>query len=233
MDNNDHAFFAPRLVLGAAIILVGVLFLLGNMGIINPHDYLHFWPAILVVIGIAYLLQCQRGPGKVWGIILIFIGSAMLLDRLYFIDFNLWDYWPLILVFVGISMIVRSSIFRKRSTIPIIDTSDSYDFIKAIAVMGGYKRKNNSQNFKGGELTAVMGGLEIDLREASFEKEAVLDIFAFMGGMEVRVPEDWIVIIEGFPFMGGFDDKTRPEKNSTKRLIVKGTAVMGGIEIKN
>jgi len=54
-----------------------------------------------------------------------------------------------------------------------------------------------------------------------------------MGGMEVRVPEDWIVIIEGFPFMGGFDDKTRPEKNSTKRLIVKGTAVMGGIEIKN
>ena len=99
--------------------------------------------------------------------------------------------------------------------------------------MGGYRRMNNSKDFKGGELTAIMGGLEIDLREASLKGDAVIDIFALMGGVEMRVPEDWLVIIEGFPFMGGFEDKTRPPKESTKHLIIKGTAMMGGIEIKN
>ena len=233
METRQNSFYAPRLVLGLGIILIGILFLLGNMDIIDPHEYLRFWPAILIVIGISYLIQCQQGSGRMWGIILTFIGSAMLLDRLYFIRFSLWDYWPLILVFVGIMMIVRSSVFRHRTPHAFPESFDAINYIKTIAVMGGFRRVNNSQDFKGGELTAIMGGLEIDLREASIKGEAVIDIFAMMGGMEIRIPEDWVVIIEGFPFMGGFEDKTRPPKDSTKRLIIKGTAVMGGIEIKN
>lgn len=233
MEIRQNSFYAPRLVLGLGIILIGILFLLGNFDIIDPHEYLRFWPAILIVIGISYLIQCQQGSGRMWGIILTFIGSAMLLDRMYFIRFSLWDYWPLILVFVGLMMIVRSSVFRQHNPHQFPESSDAINYIKTIAVMGGFRRMNNSQEFKGGELTAIMGGLEIDLREASIKGEAVIDVFAIMGGMEIRIPEDWVVIIEGFPFMGGFEDKTRPPKDSTKRLIIKGTAVMGGVEIKN
>jgi predicted membrane protein len=157
-----------------------------------------------------------------------------LLDRLYFINFNLWDYWPLILVIIGIMMIVKSSFIKRGiATPPFSESKDANDYIKAIAIMSGFKRMNNSQNFTGGELTAVMGGLEIDLRDASMKGEACIDIFALMGGVEMRVPEDWLIIIDGFPFMGGFEDKTRPPKETTKRLIIKGTAVMGGVEIKN
>jgi predicted membrane protein len=247
METRHNSFFAPRLVLGLGIIIIGVLFLLGNMDIIDPHEYLRLWPAILIVVGIAYLIQCQHGSGRVWGIILTFVGTAMLLDRLYFIHFSLWDYWPLILIFIGMMMIVKSlfsrrgitppfaenSFFRRGITPPFAESSDANNYIKAIAVLGGFKRINNSKNFKGGEFTAIMGGLEIDLRDASIEGEAVIDIFALMGGVEMRVPEDWLVIIEGFPFMGGFEDKTRPPKESAKHLIIKGTAVMGGVEIKN
>jgi predicted membrane protein len=78
-----------------------------------------------------------------------------------------------------------------------------------------------------------MGGLEIDLHNASIKGEAVIDIFAMMGGVEMRVPEDWLVVIEGFPFMGGYENKTHAPKDTTKRLVIKGTAVMGGVEIKN
>lgn len=129
-------------------------------------------------------------------------------------------------------MIWKSSV-RRREFSSSIESADANSYIKAIAIMSGFKRVNNSQDFKGGELTAVMGGLEIDLRDASIKGEAVFDIFALMGGVEMHIPEDWIVIIEGFPFMGGFEDKTRPPKDSTKRLIIKGTAIMGGVEIKN
>jgi len=233
METKQNSFFAPRIVLGLGIILIGVLFLLGNMDIIDSHDYVRFWPVILVIVGIAYLIQCQHGPGLFWGIILTFIGTAMLLDRLYFINFNLWNYWPLILVGAGIMMILRASSSRRRTEFSEAETSDANSFIKAVAIMGGFKRMNNSQDFKGGELTAVMGGFELDLRDASIKGEAIIDIFTLMGGMSMRVPEDWLVIFDVTPFMGGYDDKTRPPKENTKRLIIRGTTIMGGIEIKN
>jgi predicted membrane protein len=203
------------------------------MDIIDPHEYFRFWPTILIVIGILYLIQCQNGSGRVWGLILTFVGSAMLLDRFNFINFRLWDYWPLILVFIGIMMIFKASSHRKIFANEPSECTDTNSYIKAIAIMGGFKRSNNSQDFKGGELTAIMGGLEIDLRDASIKNEAVIDIFAMMGGIEMRVPEEWLVVIEGFPFMGGYEDKTRPPKDNSKRFVIKGTAVMGGVEIKN
>ena len=233
METRQNSFFAPRLVLGLGIILIGILFLLGNMGMIDPHDYLRYWPVLLLVIGIAYLIQCQQGPGRIWGIILTFIGAAMLLDRLYFIRFSLWDYWPLILVGMGIMMIVKASSHHRHMGFSTTEIHDTDSFIKATAIMGGFKRMNNSQDFKGGELTAIMGGFELDLRDASIKGEAVIDIFTMMGGMSMRIPEDWLVIFDVNPFMGGYDDKTRPPKQSTKRLIIKGTTIMGGIEIKN
>ena len=234
METRPHSIFTPQLVLGVGIIALGVLFLLGNMDIIDPSSYLRYWPAIIVVVGLSSLIQSTHGPGRIWGLILTFIGAAMLLDRIYFLHFNLWDYWPLILVFIGIMMIMRSSLLRRGiAAPPFAEIKDANDYIKAVAVLGGCKRSSNSQNFQGGELTAVMGGLEIDLRDASMKGDAVIEVFATMGGMEIRVPEDWLVIIDGFPFMGGFEDKTRPPKDSTKRLIIKGTVVMGGVEIKS
>jgi predicted membrane protein len=233
METRQHCFFAPRFVLGLGIILVGILFLLGNLDILDPHDYFRYWPVLLIFAGIAHLIQSDRGSNRIWGIILVFVGSLMLLDRVYFFHFNLWDYWPLILVFIGIMMIVKSSFFRRDLSSSTGEINDSLSYIKATAIMGGFRRKSNSQNFKGGELTAIMGGLEIDLRDASINGEAVLDIFATMGGVEMRVPDDWLIAIEGFPFLGGYEDKTRPPKEATKRLIIKGTVVMGGVEIKN
>jgi predicted membrane protein len=232
MESRQNFIIAPRVVLGLAIIAAGVLFLLGNMDIINPNEYLRFWPSLLIIIGILYLVQCGNGSGRIWGIFLIVAGTIMLLDRFYLINFHVWDYWPLILVFVGIMMILRAS-SHHRDHATAVSERNSDSFIKAMAVIGGFRRSNNSQDFKGGELTAIMGGLEIDLRNASIKGEAIIDIFTLMGGVEMRVPDDWRVSVQGFPFLGGYEDKTRPPKESSKLLIVRGTVVMGGVEIKN
>ncbi len=236
METRQENFFAPRLILGLGIITLGALFLLGNLDIIDAHDYLRLWPGILIVIGIAYIIQCRTGSGRIWGIILTFIGAAMLLDRLYFIHFSLWDYWPLILVFIGGTMILRGSPLRRARVSSSSSPSESYDansYIRGTAILGGLKRRTDSQDFKGGDLTAMMGGIEIDLRDASIKGEAVIDIFAMMGGVDMRIPDDWTVVLEGFPILGGIEDKTRPPKESTKRLVIRGTVVMGGVDIKN
>ena len=82
---------------------------------------------------------------------------------------------------------------------------------------------------------AVIGGCEIDLRHASIAegREAVIDAFALWGGIEIKVPEDWEVVNRGSAFLGGFENKTRPLPGAAKRLVVTGTAIMGGVEVKN
>jgi hypothetical protein len=111
---------------------------------------------------------------------------------------------------------------------------DSNTVIRVTALLGGVSRGNNSAAFRGGELTAMMGGCEIDLRHASIDGEAVIDIFALWGGVELRVPPDWTVVSKVTPILGGVDDKTRPPQGASRhRLVLRGFVVMAGVEIKS
>jgi predicted membrane protein len=106
--------------------------------------------------------------------------------------------------------------------------------INAMAFLGGVERTVRSSNFKGGSLMAFMGGCEIDLREASMAAgSASLDVTAFWGGIELKVPPDWRIENRGLAILGGFADKTRGPASSPKRLIITGLAMMGGVEIHN
>jgi predicted membrane protein len=235
METRSSWRATPQVVLGLIIVVIGVLFTLDNMDIIYAHEYLRYWPVLIVIYGIAKMAQPRSAPGRFAGIIFTLIGLALLSDKLDLLSFRLWDFWPLVIVLIGLSLIWRSF---ERHTTPRANMSPSTDpgaTISGIAFMSGFKRTSNSQDFRGGELTAIMGGCEIDLRQATIKDgDAVLDVFAFWGGIELKVPLDWSVVVEATPLLGGFDDKTRPPQGgSTKRLIVKGYAIMGGVEISN
>jgi hypothetical protein len=87
----------------------------------------------------------------------------------------------------------------------------------------------------GGEITAIMGGCDLDLRQSSINGDAVLNVFVLCGGITIKVPVDWTVVFDGLPIMGGFDEKTVPPTGpgSGKRLIVRGYVIMGGMEVRN
>ena len=223
-----------QLILGLFIILLGALYTLENLGIIYAHDYLRFWPVFLVLYGATRVIQCETTGQKIWGIFWIVVGSFMILDRLDLIYFSVWDLWPFILVVLGISLIWKPSRRRMRFQ-GAVAVDDSSNTINALALMGGFKRANDSQDFQGGEATAIMGGCEIDLRKASIQQgEAVMNLFSVMGGIEIWVPEDWKIVLQGVPILGGFEDKTHPASaESSKRLVVRGYAIMGSVEIKN
>jgi hypothetical protein len=113
--------------------------------------------------------------------------------------------------------------------------TDTSDTIRAIALLGGVKRKCVSQDFRGGEVTAIIGGCELDLRHASISSgRAVIDTFAFWGGIQIKVPQEWSVELQGTPILGAFDDKTvRAGGDGSKVLVVRGVALMGGVDLKN
>ena len=113
-------------------------------------------------------------------------------------------------------------------------TVDPNATMSVMAIMGGVTRGNNSRAFRGADVFAFMGGCELDLRKAAINGEAVIDVFAMWGGIEIRVPEDWTVVSHVVPLMGGVDDKTRPPQTATAhRLTLRGFVLMAGVEIKN
>jgi hypothetical protein len=62
-------------------------------------------------------------------------------------------------------------------------------------------------------------------------------VFALWGGIEITVPPEWTVDVKGLPLLGGFDNKARSSVREAggpgQVLVVRGTALMGGVEIKN
>jgi predicted membrane protein len=211
------------------VIALGILWTLENLGSIDASGIWRWWPVVVIVIGLQRALQ-SRGS-RVGGGVITGIGIVLLFHELELLDFDIWELWPLVLVLIGGSM-VWGALTRGRD--PKWGSGGSDTWVQAVAILGGSNRQTNSQEFRGGEATAILGGCDIDLTHASVAGgEAVIDIFAFWGGIDLRVPEDWTVILEASAILAGIEDKTRKPPTATKRLVVKGLAIMGGVDIKN
>ena len=234
METNRRFRVNSQLVFGLIVITLGVLFTLDNLNVLSAHYILRYWPALLVVWGITKL-STSRGGGQFFGLMLTIGGGLLLLDRLYYIDFD-WNYfWPLMLIAWGGSMLWNSMTRYGRPVGDFTPGGDAESTVSHFAMMGGVKRYITSQDFRGGDLSAIMGGVDIDLRQASIKSgDAVIDVFAFWGGISLKIPTDWNVVVTATPIMGGIEIKTNPPTTDTgKRLVIKGTAIMGGVEIKN
>jgi predicted membrane protein len=219
----------PQLLMGAIIIAIGALFTLDNLGLVDARQYLRYWPAALIFVGALKVWQSRGGGGAFGGLLFIVAGAWLLLETFRIVTISFVDLWPLILVFFGASLVWRG-LRGGRDRVG----ADGHSTVSAIAVLAGVHRGNNSRAFRGGDLTAIMGGCEIDLRQAAIDGDAVIDVFAMWGGIELKVPEDWTVASRVVPILGGFEDKTRPQRGAaTHRLLIRGFAIMGGIEVKN
>ena len=219
--NSSHLWF------GIIAIIAGTLFTLDNLDVLDARLFFRLWPIVFILVGLNLLFNKQRRHFT--GSAFLILGLLLLLDNLGYIDFDASDLLPLLLVLLGVRVIQRHR--RRDEPAP----SDAESTITASGVLGGVERTCSSQDFKGGQLTAFMGGCEIDLREASIASgPAVIDIFVMWGGVELKVPEDWRVTTETQPILGGVVDRTRaPKGGSEKSLILKGSAIMGGIEVRN
>lgn len=221
----------PQLLVGLMVMGVGVLFMLENLGIARWDYYmLRYWPAGLIAVGVLKLWQSRDGMGGAFGGFLFALAGAwLLLEQTTLVRVRFVDLWPSLLVLFG-AYLVWQGVAGPRTR----GLSEANATVSAMAILGGVARGNNSRAFKGGDLTAIMGGCEIDLRQASIEGEAVIDVFALWGGIEIRVPEDWTVVSRITPILGGVDDKTRPPQAASRhRLVLRGFVVMAGVEVKN
>jgi hypothetical protein len=223
--------FSPRLIIGLAIMTFGALLTLDNLGIVDAGRWWRLWPVILIGAGIARMREASRcGKGNA-GAALIVVGSLILVHNIGWLHMR--HIWPLFLLGAG-AVLVWKAVKGTSDAAQASGAADTVDRLDASIFIGGLSRSNRSQNFQGGSATAVMGGCEIDLRHASIAGgPVVFDTFAMWGGIEIKVPPDWTVESRVLPFLGGFADHTHPVPLASKRLVITGVAVMGGIEVKN
>jgi predicted membrane protein len=223
-------------VTGAIFILIGLAFLFDHLGIISIGSLWRFWPMLLVLTGILNFVSQRRG----WGILLMFAGVLLQLNELGIAHFGWATFWPTMLIALGLFVMWGSSQWSSKPVVSASAGGDPRTTLNEAVVFGGLERRMTSQDFQGGDITAIFGGVELDLTEANMQADqATLAITAIFGGVEVRVPSSWQVAFRGAPIFGGIEDKTRtarvddPASHNLKTLVITGAVIFGGLEIKN
>ena len=229
-----------QVLMGVMVIAFGLLFFLDSLDILDLHDALAFWPVVFIVAGTAKLLDTSSPNGYAIGLAGIGIGVAMILQRLGILYFSWRQAWPVLLIGAGIFLVYRAMVPPREPSHGLVDDKlgdgsvvEDSQTVDVTAILGGVDRGVHTQDFRGGEVTAVMGGCMLDLRKASMSGEAVINVFAFWGGVTLKVPTDWTVVLQGTPILGGFDEKVVTPPDNRKRLVVRGYAIMGGVEVRN
>ena len=225
-----------KVIIGLVVICAGILFLLENLGVAIGINLWDFWPVALILIGLHHISGPSETRQSFSGAIFIILGVLFLVNNLDIIFFDIGTFWPIIVILLGIA-IIKNAVWGGHKA------PSSSDNFHLSFILGGGEHRFSSDQFKGGKLAAFMGGGTIDLRDADIQiDDVVIDVFAFMGGIDIRIPRHWHVNMQGTPILGGIDNKTvvmskeelaaHPEK-AIKKLTIKGMVIMGGIEVKN
>ena len=265
METEPRTGVTPQLVIGIFVMLFGLVLTLERLRLVAPGHLRLFWPIALVAIGTSLLIRREDSRGRFWGIVWTVLGGWLAFHSIGWIPVSPRDLIvPLIFILIGGTLVsqtmwgrpIRAKSMRhsrwpqtpsaagEPGVPPIpsvagVPQSDPRGKVSLFAVMGEAKRASNDKPFRGGEMTAIMGGCVLDLRQAEIlpGEHAVVNILAVMAGHEVWVPKEWSVASDVVPLLGGVDDKRlaplTPLAPDAPRLVLKGIVLMGGAVIKN
>jgi predicted membrane protein len=232
---EHHHLTNNRAIVGLILVLVGLFLVMRNTGIFPDFiDHVIFsWPMLLVTIGL--IITIGSSGGKTSGVIVMAVGAFFLIPEIFRETFNVNMFWPSIFIIIGIVFI-----FSKRKGWNSISTTPQVgdDYIDYVHVFSGGERQIVSDNFRGGKVTAIFGGSEIDLTKAKLAPGvSELEIACVFGGTTIIVPDEWNVKIDVVPILGGFGDSRKLIPGRTvdpsRQLVIKGAVVFGGGEVKS
>ena len=231
---HEHRHTGNRVIIGVILVLAGLFLVIRNTGFFPDFiDHVIFsWPMLLVAIGVVMTLSSTE---KTAGIIVMAVGGFFMIPLVFRETFHMYNmFWPSIFIIVGIIFIVTKRKGWNSYTKGVVGD----DYIDYVNVFSGGERQILSQNFRVGKISAVFGGIELDLTKAKLAPgRNDIEIACVFGGATIIVPDSWYVTIEVTPVLGGFSDsrKLTPGRtmDTTSQLVIKGAVVFGGGEVKS
>lgn len=226
--------------IGVFVLSIGLLLFAKALGIAIP-DWIMSWE--MLIIGISLLIGIKKRFARGFWMILLLVGIVFISEDIFPGILISTFIWPIALIILGIWLITspkskkkwQQNFLNKDFACYKETITDSNDLIEITSLLGGVKKSNHSQNFKGGTLTATMAGIELNLLHADIQEKAILDLNIVMGGIKLLIPSHWMLDNQVVAVMGGIEDERMNISNidASKILILTGTATMGGIEIKS
>lgn len=213
-----------RLFFGTLIVAFGTLLLLDAADVLDAGSIISdWWPAVIILVGLIAWIANPRH--WVVGGLIILVGVTFLLSNLDVADIGAIIV-PAVVIVVGLLIMFGRGLGSRDE---VGDTVSSFN------VFSGSEMASHSDSFQGGSISAVFGGAELDLRDATPAPGANLDVFTAFGGLDIQVPQGWQVDIKGLPIFGGFDNVTAKEQlgPDAPLLTINATVLFGGVEIKH
>ncbi|NEU08683.1 cell wall-active antibiotics response protein [Flavihumibacter sp. R14] len=245
-----------KTVIGFMLLALGCILLLRTLDLFFLPGYLFSWPMWLIAIGV--YIGARKGYQKPGPFILILLGFIFLAHRIV-PDWDLSRFvWPMAIIGFGLWMVLKpskgnwfggSAGWDKRidpltgeetqpHNEPFGGSGESRtidDRLNSTSIFGGIKKTIVSKNFKGGEIINFFGGAELNLMQADIQGTVKLEVTQVFGGTKIIIPANWIIHSEMVAVFGGIEDKRlqASEPNPEKILIIDGTSIFGGIDIRS
>ena len=220
-----------RILPGAILIALGLVFLAGNLWSFDLWETL--WPLVLIALGLVWVV---RGP--LWlGMVSLVAGGIFLADALG-ARVDMGTYWPLLIVALGVGILLERNNVRGRRASPMPDNveilTDDESTIDVTATFSGSNRTVSSQSFVGGTVTATFGSVEIDFRQAKLhENGADLQVSATFGGVTLHVPRDWVIHQNGSAVLAGVEDVRSSHPTDGPVLRLRTSTTLGSVTIED
>ena len=218
---------------GIVLVVIGLILTLNALEITNINIFFDGWWTLIIIIPSAIELIASKE--KFWSAIWLIIGILLLLACRDILDFDIiWKLTiPVILILIGINLIFKDEIDKKLTKKNKELKEKGIDLVEYCATFGDVKEDFNNQEFNGASLTAVFGGVDLDLRKSIINGDKLIKASAIFGGIEIFVPENVNVKVKSTPIFGATSNKIdRKYDEKLPTIYVNSFCMFGGVDIK-
>lgn len=244
-----------KALVGLVLLGLGFILLLRTLDIFFIPSWIFSWPVFMILIGV--FIGSRQGYDRPSAFMPIAIGALFLSNKIIpGMELSRF-FWPFLIIGLGTWLVFgRKKGFKaedftnwdKRVDSENNDTNFTgeaqdgpasgpltEDKIESVSIFGGVKKNIVSKNFQGGEIVNFFGGCEINLMQADIKGRVKIEVVQVFGGTKIIVPANWTIHSEMVAIFGGIEDKRPPQLNAIpdKILVIEGTSIFGGIDIKS
>jgi len=219
-----------NIIVGLSFVLFGVIMLGNYVGLFSINVFFKGWWTLFLVI--PALVGLFNDHNKTGSLILLIIGAFLLLDQQSIITGELaWKTaFAIAIIVIGLRIIFSPMLTKSKGCTLISKNSGKLENYSAI--FGGQKEKPTGQKFKGANIVAIFGGIQLDLTDSIIEEDVEINVTAIFGGCAILPPKDVNVKVCGTNIFGGVGNKLEHRSTKATTIYVNTISVFGGVGIK-
>ena len=219
-----------NLIWGILLIVVGLIIGLNSLGITNISLFFDGWWTLFIIV--PSLIDIVKEPAKTGNYIWLAVGIVLLLCAQEILSFEIVEklLFPSILVGIGLNLLLKDRIGAKVKE--KIKTLNQDGLEEYYATFSGQEINLKGEEFKGASLNAIFGGIDLNLEETQIQKDTLINVTSVFGGVDIIVPSNVNVKVQGTSIFGGVDNKVKKYNENIPTIYIKAFCLFGGADIK-